>query len=69
MKLGDKVRILNPKMVAEDDLLQEETIDILKVLDFIGEITQIQNELYYVGFKKENTWVTQVFKASEIEVI
>lgn len=69
MKLGNKVKIVNPTTDIDDGFLEQETINILKSLDFIGEITQIQDDLYYVGFKNENGWVTQVFKESEIEVI
>lgn len=69
-KVGDKVKIKDPDVQVQDELLEKEAIDILKELSFIGEVSQVQEGLFYVGFKsgKGLGWVTQVFKEDEIEV-
>lgn len=69
-KVGDRVKVLNPNINEQDELLEAETINLLKTLNFIGTVTQIENGLNYVGFAHENLgWVTQVFKEDEIEVV
>lgn len=69
-KIGDRVKVLNPNTNEQDELLESETINLLKKLDFIGIVTQIENDLNYVGFAHETLgWVTQVFKEDEIEVV
>lgn len=70
-KVGDKVKIKNPDTQVQDELLVQETVDILEELNFIGEVTQVQDDLFYVGFKSNEGrgWVTQVFKENEIEVV
>lgn len=68
-EIGDKVKIKNPDIEEQDELLSSETINLLKALDFTGVVTQVQDDLIYVGFSNENSaWITQVFKADEIEV-
>lgn len=70
LNVGDKVRIKNPDIEEQGELLSKETISVLKSTDFTGEISQIQDGLNYVGFiDKNNNWVTQVFKDDEIEVV
>ena len=67
-KIGDKVKVKHPDVEAKGELLSVETIDLLKKLDFTGFITQVKDGLYFVGFADEKLgWVTQVFKADEIE--
>lgn len=69
-KAGDKVKIKDPDVQIQDELLEKEAIDILKERNFIGEVSQVQEGLFYVGFKSEKGlgWVTQFFKENEIEV-
>lgn len=67
-KVEDIVKIKDTKLMAQDELLSEETLNVLKAVDFTGTITQVQDNLYYVGFiDKNDNWVTQVFKENEIE--
>lgn len=69
-KVGDKAKILNPDIETQDELLEPKTVNLLKELNFIGTVTQVEDELTYVGFAHENLgWVTQVFKEDEIEVV
>lgn len=67
--LGQKVKIKNTNMAASGERLGKETISILKACDFKGEVTQKQNDLFYVAFEDNDNWVTQVFKESELEAV
>lgn len=68
-KVGDLVKIKNPNLEEQGELLSTETINLLKTLNFTGTVTQVQDDLFYVGFADEKLgWVTQVFKEDEIEV-
>lgn len=69
--VGDKVKIKNPDLEVQDELLEQNTVDILNELNFIGEVSQIQEGLFYVGFKSKEGrgWLTQVFKEDEIEEV
>lgn len=70
VKVEDKVKIRDTNLVAQDELLSEETLHVLKAVDFTGMITQVQDNLFYVGFvDKDDNWVTQVFKENEIEKV
>lgn len=69
-KVEDKVKIRDTNLVAQDELLSEETLHVLKAVDFTGTVTQVQDNLFYVGFvDKNNSWVTQVFEENEIEKV
>lgn len=69
-KVEDKVKIKDTKLAVQDELLSEETLNVLKAVDFIGIVTQVQDNLYYVAFiDKNDNWVTQVFKENEIEKV
>lgn len=69
-QVNSKVKIKDTELVAQDELLSEETIALLKAVDFKGEVTQVQDGLFYVGFKHDKLgWVTQVFKEDEIEEV
>lgn len=66
-KVGSKVEVKNKDLEAQGELLSQEGIDVLKAVDFTGEITQIQDGLFYVGFvDPAGNWLTQVFKEDEI---
>ena len=70
MEIGYKVKVKNPNTKAEGEMLSEKTVKLLEILNHTGVVTQIKDELYYVGFAHESLgWVTQVFKAEEIEVV
>lgn len=70
MEIGYKVKIKNPPTEAKGDMLSEEAVNLLKTLDYTGVITKIEDNLCFVGFAHETLgWVTQVFKAEEIEVV
>lgn len=71
VSVGDKVKIKNPDLEVQDELLEQNTVDILNELNFIGEVSQIQEGLFYVGFKSKEGrgWLTQVFKEDEIEEV
>ena len=69
-KIGDRVKIKNPDIEEQGELLSPETINLLKTVDFIGTVTKLEDDLTFVGFKHEKLgWVTQVFKEDEIEGI
>ena len=38
--IGDKVKIINPNVEEQGELLAPETINLLKALDFTGVVTQ-----------------------------
>lgn len=68
-KQGDKVRRKNIDLKAEEGIMDQNTIQILKDCNFTGEVSQVQEGLFYVGFKSKNGWVTQVFKEEELEAV
>lgn len=69
-KIGDRVKIKNPDIEEQGELLSPETINLLKTVEFIGTVTKLEDNLTFVGFKHEKLgWVTQVFKTEEIEVV
>lgn len=69
-KIGDRVKIKNPDIEEQGELLSPETINLLKTVEFIGTVTKLEDDLTFVGFAHESLgWVTQVFKAEEIEVV
>jgi len=66
-KVGDKVKIKNPNVEAQGELLSPEAINILKEVDFTGTVTKVEDDLIFVGFVHDQLgWVTQVFKEDEI---
>lgn len=69
MKLQDKVKIKNVNKMLEDSTLEKEAKEILTEVNFIGEVTKVEDEIYFVGFKNSKGWVTKGFKKDEIEVI
>jgi hypothetical protein len=71
LKVGDKARVKNPDLETKDEVLEQNTVDILEELNFIGEVTQVQDGLFYLGFKSKEGrgWLTQVFKEEEIEEV
>lgn len=68
-EVGQKVKRKNTDLAEKWDFLNSEAIAILQACNFIGTVDQIQDGLYYVGFKHEDGWVTQVFKEEELELV
>lgn len=68
-KLGQKVKRKNTELAEKYDFLNSEAIKVLQGCNFIGTIDQIQDDLYYVGFKYGEAWVTQVFQEDELELV
>lgn len=69
-EVGDLVKVKNPSVEEQGEMLSSETINLLKTVDFTGTITKVEDELFFVGFTDEKLgWVTQVFKEEEIEEV
>ena len=68
-EVGQKVKRKNTDLAEKYDFLNSEAIKVLQGCNFIGTIDQIQDDLYYVGFKHDGAWVTQVFKEDELELV
>ena len=69
-KVGVVVKVKNPAVEEQGEMLSSETINLLKTVDFTGTVTKIEDELFFVGFTHEKLgWVTQVFKEEEIEEV
>lgn len=68
-KVGDKVKVVDVEKVKNDDLLEDHALKIIQKNDFMGEVTEIMDDIYLVGFKNELGWVTQGFKADEIQEV
>lgn len=66
-KLGDKVKIRDIEAVKKDPLLEKEGLAILEESKFIGEVTKIEDDIYFVGFKNEKGWLTQGYKTEQLE--
>ena len=69
MKLNDTVKIVNKDKTLSDPFLEDNARKIIQECDFKGKITKIEDGIHFVGFKNENGWVTQGYKANEIEVV
>lgn len=68
-KTGQKVRRKDRNLAEKGDFLNSEAIKVLQDCDFTGTVDQVQDGLYYVGFKNDDAWVTQVFKEDELELV
>ena len=68
-KVGDKVKVVDVEKVKNDDLLEDPALKIIQKNDFMGEVTEIMDDIYLVSFKNELGWVTQGFKADEIQEV
>lgn len=69
MKLYDVVEVLDKDKLLSDEHLNATAKDIISANHFRGVITKISDDIFFVGFKNEIGWVTQGYKADEIEVI
>ena len=64
---GQHVEIVDWESVNNDELLEDRAKDIIGLNQFKGEVTKIENDIYFVGFKNDLGWVTQGFKSNEIK--
>ena len=70
LQIGDDVRMKNPDLEVKDEKLSQEPLTLLKALDYIGVITKIEGNLYFVGFVHDNLgWVTQGFNEDQLEKV
>lgn len=69
MRFNDVVEIKNKKAVQEDKFLDAEALAVIVENHYRGVVTKESDGIFFVGFKNENGWVTQGYKADEIEVI
>ena len=67
MELGQKVRAVDIEKQKNDPHLTESSLRIIAKSDFVGEVTQLQDNLVYVSYKNDLGWVTQVFKPEEVK--
>lgn len=68
-KMGDKVKIADVKALENDELMEENAIKVIKTNNYIGEITKIDGDIHFVGFNNKHGWVTQGYKAKEIQAV
>ena len=68
-KQGDTVRIADIEATKNDDLMDKEALKIIEKSDFTGDITKVEDGIYFVGFSNDLGWVTQGFKENEIQAV
>lgn len=66
---GDIVKIVDTNKLESDEILEKEALQIIKESNYTGEVTKIENGIYFVGFMNDLGWVTQGFKADEIQEV
>lgn len=66
---GDIVKIVDTNKLESDELLEKEALQIIKTSNYTGEVTKIEDGIYFVGFMNDLGWVTQGFKADEIQEV
>ena len=69
MELGQVVKVINQDQVRNDEHLEDSALKIIEKSNFEGDITKIEDGIHFVGFSNDLGWVTQGFKAKEIEVV
>lgn len=69
LQVDKKVKIKDIEKVRNDPFLEENALLVIEEENFIGEITKIEDGIHFVGFINDNGWVTQGFKADEIEEV
>lgn len=65
-KTGDKAQVINPVTETNDLVFSDNAAAVLNACKFVGTITQVQNDLYYMTFKNNGVRVTQVYREDEI---
>lgn len=68
-KVGQRVSIVDKEAVEKDPHIEENALEIIRKNGFAGEITKIEDGIHFVGFQDELGWVTQGYKANEIEEV
>lgn len=66
---GDIVKIVDTNKLESDEMLEKEALQIIKESNYTGEVTKIEDGIYFVGFMNDLGWVTQGFKADEIQEV
>lgn len=66
---GDIVKIVDTNKLESDETLEKEALQIIKESNYTGEVTKVENGIHFVGFMNDLGWVTQGFKAEEIQEV
>lgn len=66
---GDIVKIVDTNKIESDETLEKEALQIIKGSNYTGEVTKVENGIHFVGFMNDLGWVTQGFKADEIQEV
>lgn len=66
---GDIVKIVDTNKIESDETLEKEALQIIKESNYTGEVTKVENGIHFVGFMNDLGWVTQGFKADEIQEV
>lgn len=69
MKINTKVKIKDIQRLKQDEHLEEQALKIIEASNYEGVITKVIDDVFMVGFKNDIGWVTQGYKANEIEVL
>lgn len=69
LQKNQTVKIKNPNLELNGDLLEKNTIEILKEKNHTGVVHKIEDDLVHVHFKSDKGlgWVTQLFNEDELE--
>ena len=66
---GDIVKIVDTNKIESDETLEKEALQIIKKSNYTGEVTKVEDGIHFVGFMNDLGWVTQGFKADEIQEV
>ncbi|MEN1969043.1 hypothetical protein WMZ97_13330 [Lentibacillus sp. N15] len=69
METGQIVRVIDKDKVRNDKHLEDSALKIIEKSNFEGDITKIEDGIHFVGFSNDLGWVTQGYKAKEIEEV
>lgn len=66
---GDIVKIVDTNKIESDETLEKEALQIIKESNYTGKVTKVEDGIHFVGFMNDLGWVTQGFKADEIQEV
>lgn len=66
---SDIVKIVDTNKIESDETLEKEALQIVKESNYTGEVTKVEDGIHFVGFMNDLGWVTQGFKADEIQEV
>ncbi|WP_313429779.1 hypothetical protein [Siminovitchia terrae] len=66
---GQRVHVTDVEKVKQDPFMEANSLKIMEASNFTGEITKIEDGIHFVGFMNDHGWITQGFKADEIEEV